>query len=125
MLCINMRLAFARNFRESLAVMVLTYLLWGFYQELVYRGMLQTELVRRFGTLSGILVSNVLYTFGPLHFYHFLAASPRQAATVLAGTFAIGLFFAVLYRRSGNLALVGVFHGVGDVYITGLAELVG
>jgi membrane protease YdiL (CAAX protease family) len=49
----------------------LPYLLWGFYQEVMYRGILQTELVRRWGPLWGILVSNSLFTFGPLHFYRF------------------------------------------------------
>jgi hypothetical protein len=30
----------------------------------------------------------------------------------------------VLFRRSGNLTMVGIFHAIGDVYITGLAALV-
>ena len=47
---------------------VWTQLLWGFYQEVVYRGILQTELMRRFGTLAGVLLANFAFTFGPLHF---------------------------------------------------------
>ena len=90
--------------------------LWGFYQEVVYRGILQTELVRRMGSLRGILVANVLFTFGPLHFDHFYQPSP---ALMFGGIFAIGLFFAVLFQRSGNLAIVGIFHGLGDSYILG------
>ena len=43
------------------------YLFYGFYQEVVYRGMLQSELVRRWGAFAGVLVANLLYTFGPLH----------------------------------------------------------
>ncbi len=39
------------------------------------------------------------------------------------GIFAIGLFFAVLLRKSGNLWMVGVFHGLGDCYMTGLGTL--
>jgi membrane protease YdiL (CAAX protease family) len=100
-----------------------TYLLWGFYQELVYRGLLQTELVRRWGPLPGILASNLLFTFGPLHFYHFTGSSPIQALSMFAGIFAIGLFFAILFQRSGNLGMVGILHGLGDFYITGLAAL--
>ena len=93
-----------------------TTFLWGFYQEVVYRGILQTELVRRMGSLRGILVANALFTFGPLHFYHFYGAS---AAPMFAGIFAIGLFFAVLFLRSGNLWIVGIFHGLGESYILG------
>lgn len=104
-------------------VVVVTYLLWGFYQELMYRGILQTELVRRWGSLPGILVSNLLYTFGPLHFYHLSGASPLEALPMFLAIFAIGLFFGVLFRRSGNLCMVGVLHGLGDCYITGLGTL--
>lgn len=106
------------------AVVLLTYFVWGFYQELIYRGLLQTELTRRWGTWPGILVSNLLYTFGPLHFYHFSGGALSQSVPMFAGIFAIGLFFAIVFRRSGNLTMVGIFHAIGDVYITGLATLV-
>ena len=49
------------------------YLFFGFYQEVVYRGILQSEFVRRWGALAGILSANVFYTFGPLHWYYFAA----------------------------------------------------
>jgi membrane protease YdiL (CAAX protease family) len=101
------------------ATVFLPYFLWGFYQEVMYRGILQTELVRRWGPVSGILVSNSLFTFGPLHFYHFTHTSP--ALPMFAGIFATGLFFAVLFHRSGNLWMVATFHGIGDAYIDGTA----
>ena len=100
-------------------------LLWGFYQELIYRGILQTELVRRWGVTAGIFVSNTLFTFGPLHFYHFrgIAENPSHA-WIFAAIFAIGLFFGFLFQRSANLWIVGIFHGIGDWYITGLQQVV-
>jgi membrane protease YdiL (CAAX protease family) len=103
-----------------LLTVFLPYLLWGLYQELVYRGILQTELVRRWGAVRGILVSNVLFTFGPLHFYHL----SRSAASIptFAGIFVTGLFFAILFERSRNLWMVGVFHGIGNAYIDGTAH---
>ena len=99
-------------------LLLATSFLWGFYQEVVYRGILQTELVRRMGSVGGILVGNFLFTFGPLHFYHFYNAS--SALPMFAGIFAIGLFFAVLFQRSGNLWMVAIFHGLGDSYISGM-----
>jgi len=96
------------------------YFLWGFYQETMYRGILQTELVRRWGAWRGILVSNSLFTFGPLHFYHFSRGS--SALPVFVSIFAIGLFFAVLFRTSGNLWMVGAFHGIGNSYIDGAQQ---
>jgi hypothetical protein len=84
----------------------------------VYRGMLQTELVRRWGALVGIVVSNSLYTFGPQHFYSFFSAR-SLAASQFASIFAIGLVFAMVFRRSGNLWLVGVMHAIGNSIIAG------
>ncbi len=94
----------------------LPYLMFGFYQEFVYRGMIQSELIRRYGAAAGIVVANALYTFGPLHSYHF-ARSVSFAVPMFAAIFAIGLVFGVLYRRSGNLWIVGVMHAIGNAYI--------
>jgi CAAX protease family protein len=117
-------IVFVQRLRAALAdprgwLVLAAYVAWGFHQEVMYRGILQTELVRRWGGLAGILASNALYTFGPLHFYHF--SRPRPAP-MFAAIFMIGLFFAVLFKRSGNLWLPAVFHGVGDLYFTGLAS---
>lgn len=92
------------------------YLFFGFYQEIVYRGMVQRELVRRWGTPIGILVANALFTFGPLHGAYFFARG-SVAVPMFAAIFAIGLFFGILYRRSGNLWIVAVFHAIGNAYI--------
>ena len=92
------------------------YLFYGFYQELVYRGMVQTELVRRWGAAVGIVVANTLYTFGPLHWSHF-AAVRSFAVSMFAAIFAIGLFFGVVFHRSGNLWLAATFHAIGNAFI--------
>ena len=94
------------------------YLFFGFYQEVVYRGMVQSELVRRWGAIAGILVANILYTFGPLHWNYFWSRG-AVAVPMFAAIFAIGLFFGVLFRRSGNLWIVAVMHGIGNAYIVG------
>jgi CAAX protease family protein len=106
------------------AIVLLTSLLWGLYQELIYRGILQTELGRRWGAVTGILVANSLYTFGPLHFYHLEDGTFFRSAAMFASIFAIGLFFGLLFNRSANLWMVGVFHGLGDWYIVGVSGLV-
>jgi membrane protease YdiL (CAAX protease family) len=102
----------------------LSTIAWGFYQELIYRGILQTELVRRFGAITGLLVSNILFTFGPLHFYHFrLSAGNPEHLWIFAAVFSIGLYFGYLFRRSGNLWIVGILHGVGDCYLVAIGQL--
>lgn len=95
-------------------VLPATSFLWGFYQEFVYRGILQTPLTRRFGGAAGVLAANLAFTFGPLHFYHFGDPAP---AAMFAGIFAIGLCFGALRHRSGNLWLPAVFHGIGTAWI--------
>ena len=95
-----------------------TYLFFGFYQEIVYRGILQSELVRRWGAFIGILIANVFYTFGPLHWYYFSSRS-SVAVPMFASIFLIGIFFGILFRRSGNLWIVAVIHGIGNAYIVG------
>ena len=100
----------------NLLNVLVPYLLFGFYQEVIYRGMLQSELVRRWGVALGILVANVLYTFGPLHWNYF-ASRASLAVPMFASIFGIGLFFGFLYRRSGNLWMVAVFHAIGNAYI--------
>jgi CAAX protease family protein len=97
-------------------VTAVTQLAWGAYQELVYRGILQTALMSRLGP-AGVLVANIAFTLGPLHFYHFASAAPLP---MFAGIFAIGLLFSLIYWRSGNLWIVAILHGIGDAYIEGL-----
>ena len=55
------------------------------------------------------------YTFGPLHWYYF---SPLKIP-MFASIFAIVLFLAVVFRRSGNLWIVAVIYGIGNAYIVG------
>ena len=97
---------------------------WGFYQEFLYRGLLQNVFTRRLGTFRGILISNFIFTFGPLHAYHFLSARSNPSHLwIFAAIFAIGLLFAILYHRSGNLWIIGIMHGLGDWSIKGLNKV--
>jgi uncharacterized protein len=86
-------------------------LVWGIGQELCYRGWLQTELTRRLGAIAGLLVANMVFTFGPLHFdYFFGPAGVRWSG--LAAVFGIGLLFGIVYARSGNVWIPAVMHGL-------------
>ena len=90
---------------------VLTGLGWGMVQEFFYRGWLQTELTRRFGVAAGLLAANAAFTFGPLHFDALVGpAGVRWGG--LAAIFGIGLFFGIVYCRSGNLWIPAVLHGL-------------
>jgi len=103
---------------SALWTVFVPYLVYGFYQEVLYRGMLQTELVRRWGPLTGILVSNLLYTFGPLHYYY-LFSKASLAVPMFASIFAVGLLFAIVFHRTGNLWIVATMHAFGNAYAVG------
>ncbi len=99
------------GFAGFLLFSVFTGLLWGIVQEFLYRGWLQTELTRRFGAMAGLLVANLAFTFGPLHLNYLLEpAGVRWGG--LAAVFGIGLFFGIVYYRSGNLWIPAVLHGL-------------
>jgi len=94
------------------------YLVYGFYQEVLYRGLLQTELVRRWGAFAGILVGNALYTFGPQHYYYFFLR-PSLAVPMFSAIFAMGLIFAMVFHRTGNLWIPAIMHAFGNSYAVG------
>jgi membrane protease YdiL (CAAX protease family) len=96
---------------------VLTGLVWGVVQEFLYRGWLQTELTRRFGGTSGLVVTNLVFAFGPLHLDHVLGAGGPHWGT-LAAVFGIGLLFGLIYRRSGNLWIPALLHGLWPLNMT-------
>ncbi len=72
----------------------------------------------------GILWANVLYTFGPLHSRYF-ASQASLAGPMFLSIFLIGLFFGVLYRRSGNLWIVACFHAIGNAAIVSRLGAIG
>ena len=90
---------------------VVTGLLWGMVQEFLYRGWLQTELTRRFGAIAGMIVANAVFTFGPLHL-DYLPGPAGIRWGGLAAVFGIGLFFGLVYHRSGNLWIPAAMHGL-------------
>jgi len=121
---------FAAMFRDHLAELreqhglagfvlfsVLTGLLWGAVQEFLYRGWLQTELTRRFGATAGLLAANAAFTFGPLHANYFAGPAGVRWGGLLA-VFGIGLFFGIVYRRSGNVWIPAVLHGLWPLNMT-------
>jgi len=96
---------------------VLTGFIWGLVQEFLYRGWLQTELTRRFGSIPGLLAANAVFTFGPLHLYYLFGSQSIQWGG-LAAIFGIGLVFGVIYLKSGNLWFPAIFHGLWPLNMT-------
>jgi membrane protease YdiL (CAAX protease family) len=77
-------------------------------EELVWRGMVQTKLSRRFGTLKGVWLAAGLYT---------LVQVPVGSPVLLLTAFACGLMWGALRARTGSLVSVLVAHILWDVVI--------
>jgi hypothetical protein len=66
--------------------------------------------------LAGLRLSEIGCRPWRLHWQYFESRA-SVAVPLFASTFAIGLFFGLLYQRSGNLWIVAIFHAFGNAYI--------
>ncbi len=98
------------------AAVIAGQFVWGFYQEVIYRGILQNELTRHLGRFAGPLAANTLFTFGPLHSGIFMKRGYPVSLELFAATFATGLLFAYIFHRTRNIWVVGILHGIGDAF---------
>jgi membrane protease YdiL (CAAX protease family) len=95
----------------------------GIPEEVVYRGVLQTRLERRWGRVTAILATSVLFTAWHLPSRYLLASGAEGAAgdfaSVVLGTgvpvLIVGLLFGVAWDRWRNLPVLIALHWGIDV----------
>lgn len=80
----------------------------GLGEELLFRGLIQNDLISAFGTKIGIF--GQAFLFGIMHMTW---RSPLE----LLFTFLAGLLFGILYRKTGTLTGPIVFHGINNVML--------
>jgi membrane protease YdiL (CAAX protease family) len=81
------------------------YLGMGFGEEVVFRGYLQTRLVKRYRAIWGVLAAAVIFTL--LH-----QISYRLSPVTIVSGVMLWTTVGALYLLSKSLYLVGMFHGV-------------
>jgi len=81
------------------------YLAMGFGEELIFRGYLQTRLVNRFGVVTGILMTSVVFTL--LH-----QISYRLSPVLVVSGVLLWSTLGMLFYLSKSLYLVSLFHGM-------------
>ena len=94
------------------------YLGMGFGEEIVFRGYVQTRLVKRYRAIWGVLAAAVIFTL--LHQISY-RLSP---VTILSGVM-LWTTMGALYLLSKSLYLVGMFHGVMNTLLNTLHFEVG
>ncbi|MDC4233454.1 CPBP family intramembrane metalloprotease [Actinomyces sp. B33] len=85
----------------------------GVGEELVVRGMLLKEFLRKHSALRSALISGLI--FGAAHAINILGGSPlRLVATQLVSTTVVGVCYGLLYARTQNIVLLAVEHALWD-----------
>lgn len=116
-------IAYAMNFiawtpdlrYERMPLRLIEYILFvGLTEELVFRGAIQNLLTNsfkfRYGKAAALLLANILFALMWTH-----AAVPEPVNwDYIVMAFILGLFYAGVYTRSGNLWTAAILHGFVD-----------
>jgi membrane protease YdiL (CAAX protease family) len=91
-------------------VFVLTSIVVGVREELVYRGVVQNLLGRRMGWIGAVVVSNAIFV---VYHYRKFDFTPARVTTILLVGAALGL----VYHRTGSLRLPIAMHTAYDMLL--------
>lgn len=97
-----------------LGMIVLSMLLVGPAEELLFRGVLQARLRDSWGAWPAIVLATVV--FGAIHFPAIIGDPSQQYATVLL-TALLGLVLGYLYERTGTIWVPAIVHGANNAVI--------
>ncbi|MDR9380584.1 MAG: CPBP family intramembrane glutamic endopeptidase [Natronomonas sp.] len=87
---------------------VLSILIVGPTEELLFRGIIQTRLRETFGVAAGITTASVIFAFIHITGFTTLAAGLLGVSVL----FFVGLVLALSYEYTGNLVVVAIMHGL-------------
>lgn len=88
----------------------------GLAEELLFRGIIQTDLQRIFGRLPGLLSAS--YLFGIMHL-------TWRSVPELMFTFLAGYLLGYIYNRTGSLTAPIFLHGVNNVMLVAVMPYLG
>lgn len=102
---------------------LLTALLIACAEEFIMRGMLLPSILhnvhRKYAIWKAIFLSSFL--FGLTHLMNIMHQSFHQTLLQIIGTFFLGIIFAVIYLKSGNLLMPILLHGTVDACSIGIS----
>ncbi|MFP8952725.1 CPBP family intramembrane glutamic endopeptidase [Natrialbaceae archaeon A-arb3/5] len=99
------------------ALMVISILLIGPAEELLFRGLIQNYVRPAFGSTGAIVWTSVV--FAAIHLPVYLTAALASATVSLVVVFALSLILGAVYERYRNLVLVMLIHGVYNAVLFG------
>ena len=92
----------------------------GFFEEILFRGIILLFLVKRFshekhGVLLSIVLSSAL--FGYFHFFNILSGASLSDTVLQVGySFLVGMMWAIMYLKTGNLWLTMILHATYNFF---------
>lgn len=89
----------------TLVASIIFYVLNSFWQEIVFRGYLQTRAVEEYGRIVGIVGVTTIFVI-----FHALVQTLTPIG-IVSGMFLFG-FIGLLYEKTKSLYLVGIIHAV-------------
>ena len=90
---------------STLVAAIIFYILNSFWQEIIFRGYLQTQAVERYGQMYGVIGIAVIFVI-----FHGLVQS-LTVIGIISGII-LFIFIGLLYDKTRSLYLVGVMHAV-------------
>lgn len=93
-----------------LLIGVLSLLIVGPAEELLFRGIIQSRLRETFGPVVGVGTATTLFAFA--HITGFLPGSLGGALLGVAVLFLVGLVLGIAYEFTDNLVVVAIIHGL-------------
>lgn len=90
-------------------MVVVMLLIVGPFEELLYRGIVQTRLRERFSVGASVLVASLV--FAVIH-AGALQGTPLQAVATILILFTVSLVLGYLYEYTGNLVIPALVHGL-------------
>lgn len=95
-----------------LALVPFMLLIVGPFEELLYRGVIQSRLRESFGPISAITAASVVFALIHVPAYGLGGAGTLSVALSVMVIFAGSLVFGGLYEWTGNLTVVALVHGL-------------
>ena len=77
-------------------------------EEILFRGVIETQLLKKMSPLFGILIASLIFSL--THAVNFFSSSPLQVLLQMGYSFILGLFCGLSYYLSGSLLLPITIH---------------
>ena len=95
---------------SSIGLLILVLLVLPFFEELIYRGLLQQRLAWYLNGFLSVVIASFIFGL-----QHFTSGSPAIVAVDLAGVFVDGMFYGWIFSRCRNVFLSWSAHTTTDL----------